>query len=224
MRDAIFGKLGLPLRDIGEKSLKNIDRPVHIYQIQAPGTRARRDWLGASLRQYRRLAPALGLVVLLAALAGTGAWRFWPRETPGSDGMPTVAVLPFDGGEDSEQGDFARNLTREVSAVLSTFPGIHTVAVVDPAHARQSGATYALEGDVLKDGDTTRITARLIDTGTGENLWSDNYAFNGADRLALQTETARKIYAALGGSYGKILMSEVERAWRKPDRDRKSVV
>src|ERR1700685_3343650 len=39
VRDAIFGKLGLPLRDIGEKTLKNIDRPVHIYQIQAPGTR-----------------------------------------------------------------------------------------------------------------------------------------------------------------------------------------
>ena len=62
VREAIFGKLGLPLRDLGEKSLKNIDRPVHIYQIQSPGARARRDWLGAGLRQYRRLAPALGLV------------------------------------------------------------------------------------------------------------------------------------------------------------------
>jgi class 3 adenylate cyclase len=36
VREAIFGKLGLPLRDIGEKSLKNIARPVHIYQIQPP--------------------------------------------------------------------------------------------------------------------------------------------------------------------------------------------
>src|SRR6516164_5360219 len=70
VRDAIFGKLGLPLRDLGEKTLKNIDRPVHIFQIQAPGARARRDWLGAAFRHYRRLAPALGLVVLLAALAG----------------------------------------------------------------------------------------------------------------------------------------------------------
>ena len=33
VREAIFGKLGLPLRDIGERSLKNIARPVHIYQI-----------------------------------------------------------------------------------------------------------------------------------------------------------------------------------------------
>src|SRR5277367_6216631 len=82
VRDAIFGKLGLPLRDIGERSLKNIDRSVHIYQIQSPGARSRRDWLGRGMRQYRRLAPALGLVVLLAAIAGVGAWRLWPREAP----------------------------------------------------------------------------------------------------------------------------------------------
>ena len=88
VRDAIFGKLGLPLRDIGEKTLKNIDRPVHIYQIQSPGTRARRDWLGRGVRQYRRLAPALGLVVLLAAVAGVGAWRFWPRDTGRPDYTP----------------------------------------------------------------------------------------------------------------------------------------
>ena len=106
VRDAIFGKLGLPLRDLGEKTLKNIDRPVHIYQIQSPGTRSRRDWLGRGLRQYRRLAPALGLVVLLAAVAGIGAWRFWPRQATESDGMPTVAVLPFNGGRRSRAERF----------------------------------------------------------------------------------------------------------------------
>ena len=103
VRDAIFGKLGLPLRDIGEKSLKNIARPVHIYQIQAPGTRARRDWLGSGLRQYRRLAPALGLVVLLVAIAGVGAWRFWPRETLMPDYTPVIAVLPFAGADDDAE-------------------------------------------------------------------------------------------------------------------------
>ena len=59
VREAIFGKLGLPLRDIGEKSLKNIDRPVHIYQIQSPGARSRRDWLGrvcANIAGSRRLS------------------------------------------------------------------------------------------------------------------------------------------------------------------------
>ena len=49
VRDAIFGKLGLPLRDIGEKSLKNIDRPVHIYQIQSSErAHAAIGWAGVS--------------------------------------------------------------------------------------------------------------------------------------------------------------------------------
>src|SRR5580704_8870275 len=37
VRDAIFGKLGLPLRDIGEKSLKNIDRPVQSTRSSGRG-------------------------------------------------------------------------------------------------------------------------------------------------------------------------------------------
>ena len=151
----------------GEKSLENIDRPVHVYQIQASGTRARLDWLGAGLRQYRRLAPALGLVILLAGVAGIGAWRFWPRETMNSDGMPTVAVLPFVvEGNNPAPDDFARGLTGEVSAYLSTFPDMHTLAISDPAaklaarnQPRQSKATYLLEGDVAKaDGKTHTLS------------------------------------------------------------------
>jgi adenylate cyclase len=228
VRDAIFGKLGLPMRDIGEKMLKNIDRPVHIFQIQSPGTRSRRDWLGRGLRQYRRLAPALGLVLLLAAAAGIGAWRFWPRPATESDGMPTVVVLPFvAAGNDPEQSDFARSLTREVSAYLSTFPSAHTLAIPESAAklsprelAQQSGATYALDGDLAKVGEKTRVAVRLTDADTGESLWSDHYDFEGSDRLAMQSEAARKIYGALvAGSYGKIGKTEIEKAWRKPDRD-----
>jgi adenylate cyclase len=226
VREAIFGKLGLPLRDLGEKTLKNIDRPVRIYQIQSPGTRSRRDWLGQGLRQYRRLAPALGLVLLLAAAAGIGAWRFWPRPATESDFMPTVAVLPFIGGGDPEQSDFARSLTREVSAYLSTSPYAHTLAIPESAAklsprelAQQSGATYALDGDLAKVGEKTRVAFRLTDAGTGESLWSDHYDFEGSDRLAIQSEASRKIYGALSGTFGKIGKAEIERAWRKPDRD-----
>ena len=71
VREAIFGKLGLPLRDIGEKSLKNIDaaRATSIRSSRQERARGATGW-AAGLRQYRRLAPALGLVVLLAAARG----------------------------------------------------------------------------------------------------------------------------------------------------------
>jgi adenylate cyclase len=227
VREAIFGKLGLPLRDLGEKALKNIDRPVHIYQIQVPGTRVRRDWLGQGLREYRRLAPPLALALLLIAATAIAAWRFLPRATPESDGMPTVAVLPFVVvGNDPEQSDFALSLTREVSAYLSTFPGAHTLTIADWAAkltpqeaAKQAGATYALDGTVSKAGARTHISARLTDAGTGEGLWSDQYESEGSDRIAMQSDTARRIYGALGGNFGKIFKAEMEKAWRKPDRD-----
>ena len=113
-----------------------------------------------------------------------------------------------------------------MSAYLSTSPFVHTLAIPESAAklsprelAQQSGATYALDGDLAKVGEKTRVAVRLTDAGTGESLWSDHYDFEGSDRLAMQSEAARKIYGALGGSYGKIGKAEIERAWRKPDRD-----
>jgi adenylate cyclase len=223
VREAIFGKLGLPLRDVGEKSLKNIARPVHVYEIRPPGTRARRDWLSGALRHYRRLAPSLGLVVLIAVLAGAAAWRFWPRPTSNSDGLPTVAVLPFSADRnDPKQSDFARNVTREVSAYLSTYTDAHTLTMPESAQEaapRQAGASYLLDGDIGKADGRTRVRARLTDAASGESLWSEQYDFESSDGLAMQAETASKIYGALGGSFGKISKAEMEKAWRKPKSD-----
>jgi adenylate cyclase len=42
VRDAIFGKLGLPLRDIGEKTLKNIDRLSRTSTGRSTSTRSSR--------------------------------------------------------------------------------------------------------------------------------------------------------------------------------------
>jgi TolB-like protein len=127
---------------------------------------------------------------------------------------------------DPKQSDFARSLTHEVSAYLSTYPDAHTLAVAESASklspneaARQAVATYALDGDVGKAGGKTRIRARLTDVASGENLWSDQYDFEGLDGLAVQAETASKIYGALGGSFGKISKAEMEKAWRKPKSD-----
>ena len=141
--------------------------------------------------------------------------------------MSTVAVLPFvAAGNDPEQSDFARSLTHEVTAYLSTSPWVYTLAIPKSAAklsprelAQQSGATYALDGDLAKVGEKTRVAVRLTDAGTGESLWSDHYDFEGSDRLAMQSEAARKIYGAVGIAYGKIDKGEDERAWRKPDRD-----
>jgi adenylate cyclase len=227
VRDAIFGKLGLPLRDIGEKSLKNIDRPVHIYQIQRPGARARHDWLGAGLRQYRRVAPAFGFVILLAGVAAVGAWRFWPRDTAVADPIPLVAVLPFsNAGGDASPEHLGPSFAREVSAMMSSFPRPRIVSAADLptqklANPKQTaldlGAGYALGGAVLKSGDKTRVTVQLTDAASDENVWSDSYDFEGEDPIAIQKKTAERIYGALTGLSGQFRKIEQAAAWRKPE-------
>jgi adenylate cyclase len=222
VRDAIFGKLGLPLRDRGEKSLKNIDRPVHIYEIQPPGAPARRNWFEAGVRQYRRLAPTLGLVVLLTAVAGVGAWRFWPRELGRPEYTPVIAVLPFTNASgDRSLDSLGPNLAREVSAMLSTYPMFRMVAPSIPPlpEAQDIGRRYALDGDLLKSGDKLRVRARLTNAASGETVWSDNFEFVNADPIAIQKQTAERIYGALGGNAGKVINIEQDASWRKPDSD-----
>ena len=222
VREAIFGKLGLPLRDIGEKSLKNIDRPVHIYQIQSPGARARRDWLGQGLRQYRRVAPVLGLVVLLAALAGLGAWRFWPRETGRPEYTPVMAVLPFTNasGDSSLRLSEPEPRARSVGNAcdLPDVPG-WSRPLACRRREQDIGRRYALDGDLLKSGDKLRVRARLTDATSGETVWSDSYDFDGGDPIAIQKKTAERVYGALAGNAGRLLNIEEEASWRKPDSD-----
>ena len=212
VREAIFGKLGLPLRDIGERSLKNIDRPVHIYQIQAPGTRARRDWLAWS-RQYRRLAPALGLV-FHRRRRGVGAWRFWPRETGRHEYTPVVAVLPFTNISGDESLDnLGPSLASEVSAMLSTYPMFRMVSPsgLPPQGAKDIGRRYALDGDLLKSGDKLRVRARLAEAVSGETVWSDSTISQAGEQIAIQKKTAERVYGALAGNAGRLLKSRRRR-------------
>lgn len=69
--DQIAGKLDLGFLDIGAQSLKNIDRPIHVYRVEREGRRAP----GASAQPKPRpatgtwLAGALGAIVVAASLA-----------------------------------------------------------------------------------------------------------------------------------------------------------
>ena len=113
----------------GEKSLKNIDRPVHIYQIQSPGTRARRDWLGRGCANIAGLLRRSGSPFSSPRVAGVGAWRFWPRETVRPEYTPVIAVLPFNNvSGDKSLDHLGPSLAREVSAMLSTYPMLRIVS------------------------------------------------------------------------------------------------
>jgi YVTN family beta-propeller protein len=66
--------LGVAFRDLGEQRLKDLDRPVRLYQIMAPGLRADFPSLAPGVeivrRARRRRLIALGAVVVAVGVAG----------------------------------------------------------------------------------------------------------------------------------------------------------
>jgi tetratricopeptide (TPR) repeat protein len=69
---------------------------------------------------------------------------------------------------------------------------------IDPQQvARKLGVSHLVEGSVRKYGDTLRITARLIDTGTAQNVWSQRYDRSLGDIFEVQEDLARNIVDAL---------------------------
>jgi TolB-like protein len=71
-----------------------------------------------------------------------------------------------------------------------------------------------LEGSIQRQGERIRVTAQLIDAGTGAHVWSERWDRPADDIFAVQTEAAEKVAAALGGdlTMGQITRAELERA------------
>ncbi len=193
VRDQVRDKLDFTFDDTGEQQVKNIARPVRVYRV---GARAS----GAPAGEMRAVAaPAL------------------PEK-------PSIAVLPFQNlSGDSEQEYFADGIVEDIITALSRNRAFFVISrnttftykgpAVDVARvARELGVRYVLEGSVRRAGNRVRITAQLIDAGTGRHLWADRYDRELADVFAVQDEIARTITGELAPG---IISAEMQQARRK---------
>jgi serine/threonine-protein kinase len=120
----------------------------------------------------------------------------------------SIAVLPFrtvGGGADNEY--FSEGMTEDVIAALSAVPGLRVAARTSSFAFRgkgndirrigtELGVATVLDGSVRQAGQRLRVTAQLIDVGTGYNLWSERWDRDLADVFAVQDELARAIAAS----------------------------
>jgi len=84
--------------------------------------------------------------------------------------------------------------------------------------ARQLRVATVLEGSVRRTGKRLRVTAQLIDAGTGYELWSEVYDRELTDVFQVQEEIARAIAAKLRGNLLADTSARVARvSTRNPD-------
>jgi len=209
--DQIEGKLPFTCEFAGEHTVKNIARPVRVYRLRldpsAPATPSPRR--GA--RRVRGVAAAAAVLLLL----GAGGWASWRWLTPvESAGLPlpdkpSVAVLPFTNlSQDPAQEYFSDGVTEDLITGLSKVSGLFVIArnsvftykgkpVKIREVGRDLGVRYVLEGGVQRSGNRVRITAQLVDAGTGYHLWAERYDREVTDIFTLQDEVTRQIVRAM---------------------------
>jgi adenylate cyclase len=135
-----------------------------------------------------------------------------PAQPAADDAAPTgpVAVLPFvDMSSARDQEYFCDGMAEEVINALAHV-GQRVVARTSSFAfknkpddvreiARKLGVTLVLEGSVRKVDLRLRVTAQLIDAGSGFHVWSRTWDRRVEDMFAIQDEIAQSIAAAVRG-------------------------
>ncbi len=196
---------------------------------------------GGPPKRRRRRLRAWGIAALLVALAAvivvqeqrlsSRASRGFPTlaEALARSGKPPIVVLPFeDLSAQSELRGLADALTEETLLSLNE-PELFAVAT-EPGLGAGMGAggsrvvipvnipaAYLLNGSIRNDIDGVRITARVLATSTGTQLWSVAYDEpNGIKRSSADQERVAQKIAAVAEPYGPIFDAEIERVQSLP--------
>jgi tetratricopeptide (TPR) repeat protein len=85
---------------------------------------------------------------------------------------------------------------------------------LDPkAVAAALGVGHILEGSVRRAGDKIRVTAKLIDTRTGDQVWADRYDRDAQGIFAVQDDIAHRVVAALSRTFTAEALTRVQRTY-----------
>jgi len=196
VREHVGEKLPIGFVDLGEHSVKNIARPVHVYRIET------------------HIEPATAIFDPEPAMLAL-------PERPSIAVLPFTNM-----SGDGEQDYFADGMVEDIITGLARIKWLFVIArnssfaykgkAVDVKQAgRELGVRYVLEGSVRKASSRVRVTGQLIEAETGRHVWADRYDRTLDDVFALQDELTMSVVAAIEPS---LRQAEIERVRRKrPD-------
>ncbi len=176
VHDQVMGKVAAEFDDLGPHTVKNIERPVHVYAARL-GTAAPQKPSAAPARES---APRVYVCVLpFANMSGDAEQEYF------SDGITEDIITDL--AKVSAVAVVSRN-------TAFTFKGKH----VDIRQvAQQLKVSHVLEGSVRKSGNRVRITAQLIVGKSDEHVWAERWDRDLNDIFALQDEISEAIVAGL---------------------------
>jgi TolB-like protein len=121
----------------------------------------------------------------------------------------SLVVLPFanltgDPAQDHVSDAITDGLTTYLSRIRGAFVIARSIAMTYRGKAidvrqigRELGVRYVLEGSEQHSGSRVRVSAQLIDVGTGAHLWAERFDADQVDQLQTQDEIVTRLARAL---------------------------
>jgi TolB-like protein len=196
--DQVEGKIAAGFTDLGNRQLKNIARPVHVFAIDLRDN-PKPQQPSATIVQLTLPPPRLSIVVL-----------------------PFAHI-----GGDHEQEYFVDGITESLTTDLPRISGAFVIAR-NTAFAYKGKATdlrqigrdlnvrYALVGSAQRSGNRLRVNVQLIDADSGAHRWAERFDQTSADLFEMQDEIVARLAGQLGA---RLVEADAYRAERSPDPD-----
>ena len=173
VKDNVGNRLDVAFEDMGEHQLKNIAKPIQVFNVGAPQP-APEKGVAAPAAAEAEAKPSIA-VLPFNNMSGDPEQEFF------SDGITEDIITDLS----KISGLFV--VGRNTSF---TYKG---KSVQLQQVAAELGVKYLLEGSVRKAGDRIRVTGQLIDGATGGHVWADRYDRDLTDIFEIQDEITKTI-------------------------------
>ena len=160
------------------------------------------------------------LAIAAAIVVTTSRDAAAPQAVAGADERAapwvTVTVLPFESLAGEQASYFARGISDTLATELGRLSGLRVISAAGakPGEAERR-ARYVVSGSVQRDARTLRVNVRLVDTRSGEQLWSERIERPAGELFDVQDDLVRHLAAALPA---KVKESERQRLARRHTR------
>jgi TolB-like protein/Tfp pilus assembly protein PilF len=183
--------------ELGERWLKNIARPVRVYEVKVDSGRTTQVSIRSDVTE------------------------------PGPPRLSIVVVPFVNLGGDAGQDYFVDGVTESLTTDLSQMSGMRVIgrntafsyknkAVDLKQIGRELNVRYVLEGSVQRSANRVRVNVQLIDAESGNHLWAERFDKPVADLFDMQDEIVARLANALNA---QLIIAEARRAERTPSPD-----
>ncbi len=179
--DQVIGKLDVSFDDLGDKTLKNISRPVRVYQVR-PDDVAGTTGATGSATPNAPMRPSIACLPFQNL--GPNSPEQYPADAIRFAIQASLVLIP--------------GLLVISPPVMNQY---RNRDVTPDQVAQDMGVRFVLEGACQQTDDRVRITVQLTDTAENRVVWAERYDRDISDTLKTQDEITANIVTTLDVKY-----------------------